>query len=35
MRSKVDPVVTFDEALTLVGMFACIGVLCAVLVLAY
>lgn len=34
-RTKVDPVVTWDEALTLGGMVACVVVLAAVLVLAY
>ena len=35
MRTKVDPVVTLDEALTLAGMVACIATLAAVLILAY
>lgn len=34
-RTKVDPIVTLDEALTLGGMFACVAVLAAVLLLAY
>jgi hypothetical protein len=32
---KVDPWVTFDEALTLLGMFSCVAVLAVILVLSY